>query len=140
MFSFFAALLAPTVFVDSALWGQTDSIYTSMLVASIYFAIRRRPILSLFFFSVALSFKLQAIFRFPLFIVLLLKRRTHLLFSHRACDVHRLGLACRPGRPLTQFLIIHVVQVVWYLRRRIVKALRERGMPKCDLLRRDARC
>jgi Gpi18-like mannosyltransferase len=73
--SFFAALFAPTVFVNSALWGQADATYTSMLVASIYFAIRRRPNLSLFFFSVALSFKLQAIFLFPLFIVLCLKRR-----------------------------------------------------------------
>jgi Gpi18-like mannosyltransferase len=73
--SFFAALLTPTVVFNSALWGQCDATYTSMLIASIYFAIQRKLNLSLFFFAVALSFKLQAIFLFPLFIILLLKRR-----------------------------------------------------------------
>src|SRR5215217_8436860 len=47
MSSFFVALFAPTVFINSALWGQSDATYTSMLVASISFAIRQRPSLSL---------------------------------------------------------------------------------------------
>src|SRR5918998_196022 len=72
LFSFFATLFAPTVFFNSALWGQADAIYTSMLLGSIYFAIRRRAFFSLLSFSVALSFKLQAVFLFPLFVVLLL--------------------------------------------------------------------
>jgi Gpi18-like mannosyltransferase len=72
--SFFAALYTPTVVFNSALWGQCDATYASMLVAAIYFAIQRRPNLSVLFFAVALAFKLQAIFLFPLFIILLLKR------------------------------------------------------------------
>ena len=42
-FSLFAALFAPTVVFNSAVWGQADATYTSMLVASLYFAIRHRP-------------------------------------------------------------------------------------------------
>jgi Gpi18-like mannosyltransferase len=109
MFSFFAALLAPTVVVNSAWWGQTEAIYTSMLVASIYFAIQRRPNVSVLFFSVALSFKLQAVFLFPLFIVLLLKRRIPIysLLIIPATYMVSVLPAWLAGRPLTQLLMIY---------------------------------
>jgi Gpi18-like mannosyltransferase len=107
--SFFAALFAPTVFVNSALWGQADATYTSMLVASIYFAIRRRPNLSLFFFSVALSFKLQAVFLFPLFIVLLLKRRVpvYSLLIIPGTYMVSISAAWLAGRPLIELLMTY---------------------------------
>lgn len=75
MLAFFAALLAPTVVFNSALWGQSDAIYTSFLFASVYFILRKRPIVAFICFSIALSFKTQAIFLSPLFLVLYLKNR-----------------------------------------------------------------
>jgi Gpi18-like mannosyltransferase len=110
--SFFATLFAPTVFINSALWGQADAIYTSMLVASIYLAIQRRPNLSLFFFSVALSFKLQAIFLFPLFIVLFLKRRVP-IYSFLIIPttyVASILPAWLAGRPLVELLVAYPTQ------------------------------
>jgi Gpi18-like mannosyltransferase len=110
--SFFAALFAPTVFINSALWGQADATYTSMLVASIYFAIRRRPNLSLFFFSVALSFKLQAIFLFPLFIVLSMKRRVP-IYSFLIIPLTYVASilpAWLAGRPLVELLVTYPTQ------------------------------
>ena len=110
--SFFAALFAPTVFVNSALWGQSDATYASMLVASIYFAIQRRPNLSLFFFSIALSFKLQAVFLFPLFIVLFLKRRVPIYSFLIIPATYMVSLlpAWLAGRPLVELLMTYPAQ------------------------------
>jgi Gpi18-like mannosyltransferase len=110
--SFFAALFAPTVFINSALWGQSDAIYTSMLIAAIYFAIRRSPNLSLFFFSVALAFKLQAVFLFPLFIVLLLKRRVPIysFLIIPAMYIASVLPAWLAGRSLTELLMTYPAQ------------------------------
>ena len=113
MFSFFAVLFTPTVVLNSALWGQADAIYTSMLVASIYFTIRRRPNLSLFFFSVALSVKPQAIFLFPLFIILLLKRRIP-IYSFLIIPATYMLLilpAWLAGRPLKKLLTVYTTAV-----------------------------
>ena len=110
--SFFAALFAPTVFVNSALWGQSDATYASMLVASIYFAIQRRPNLSVFFFSVGLSFKLQAVFLFPLFIVLFLKRRVPIYSFLIIPATYMVTLlpAWLAGRPLVELLMTYPAQ------------------------------
>jgi Gpi18-like mannosyltransferase len=115
-FSFFATLFAPTVFFNSALWGQQDASYSSMLMASIYFAIRRRPLLSLLFFSVALSFKLQAVFLIPLFIVLLLKRRIPIysFLIIPATYIVSVLPAWLAGRPLTELLMTYPTQAGQY--------------------------
>ena len=112
MFSFFAALFAPTVFFNSALWGQSDATYTSMLVASIYFAIQRRPYLSVFFFSVALAFKLQAVFLFPVYIDLLLKRRVPIYSFLLIPAIYMLSIlpAWLAGRPLIELLMTYPAQ------------------------------
>jgi Gpi18-like mannosyltransferase len=112
MSSFFAALFAPTVVFNSALWGQADAAYTSMLVASIYFAIQRRPNFSVFFFSVALAFKLQAVFLLPLFIVLLLKRRIPIysLFIIPVTYMVSVLPAWLAGRPLIELLMTYPTQ------------------------------
>jgi Gpi18-like mannosyltransferase len=116
MSSFFAVLFAPTVFFNSALWGQADATYTSMLVASIYFAIQRRPNLSLFFFSVALSFKLQAVFLLPLFTVLLIKRRVPVYSFLIIPTTYMLSIlpAWLVGRPLVELLMTYPAQAGLY--------------------------
>ncbi len=115
-FSFFATLFAPTVVVNGALWGQADATYTSMLVASIYFAIRRRPNLSLFFFSVALAFKLQAVFLLPLFVVLLLKRRVPIYSFLIIPATYMVSIlpAWLAGRPLMELLMTYPAQAGLY--------------------------
>lgn len=107
--SFFAALFAPTVFFNSALWGQCDATYVSMLVASIYFAIQRRPNLALLFFGLALSFKLQAIFLFPLFIILFLQRRVPLYSFLIIPATYMVSIlpAWLAGRPLLDLLMVY---------------------------------
>ncbi|GAA4552014.1 hypothetical protein GCM10023192_80780 [Amycolatopsis samaneae] len=67
-------LFLPTVATNSGMWGQADSLYAAFGLGGVYFALRRRPWLSAVFFGLSLAFKLQAVFLFPLLLVLLLKR------------------------------------------------------------------
>ena len=74
MFAIFAILFAPTVVLNSALWGQADALYTVALMGCIYFLLIRRPALAMLFFGISISFKAQAIFFLPLLFALLLRR------------------------------------------------------------------
>ncbi|HSE40655.1 MAG TPA: hypothetical protein VLH08_07800 [Acidobacteriota bacterium] len=73
--SFFAVLFAPTVFLNSACWGQADSIYTAGLVACVYWIYTGKQWHALAAFGFALAVKAQAIFLAPLLLLLLLQKR-----------------------------------------------------------------
>jgi len=70
-----AALFAPTVVLNGAFWGQSDAIYTSGVVATVYLLVTERPRWAMVAFGLAISFKLQAIFLAPLLLALLLTRQ-----------------------------------------------------------------
>ena len=72
--AFWATLLAPSIFFNSAVWAQCDSIYTAFLIVALYFIIRRQPVASMLSFAIAFSFKAQAVFLLPLFFILFLKK------------------------------------------------------------------
>jgi Gpi18-like mannosyltransferase len=67
-------LLLPTIFLNSAAWGQCDSIYTSFGLGAVYFFLRKRYAWGFIFLGLSFSFKLQAIFLFPLVFVLAFNR------------------------------------------------------------------
>jgi Gpi18-like mannosyltransferase len=67
-------LFLPTVVLNSSLWGQIDATYTSFGLGGLYFALRRRPWLACTFFGLALAFKLQIIFLFPVLLLLVLRK------------------------------------------------------------------
>ena len=72
---FFTVLLLPTVVLNSAYWGQCDSIYVSLAILGIDFALpdnlgKEHPALSVIFIGMSFAFKLQAVFLIPLWIVL----------------------------------------------------------------------
>ena len=62
-------LFLPTVFLNSAYWAQSDAIYTSFVLISVYFLIKKRFLKAIIFWSIAFSFKFQAIFIFPLYVL-----------------------------------------------------------------------
>lgn len=70
-----AVLFAPTVVLNGSYWGQSDSVYTSGLVATIYLLVVGRPAWAMIAFGLAISFKLQAIFLSPLLLILVLRRQ-----------------------------------------------------------------
>lgn len=67
---FFTVLCLPTVFLNSALWGQCDSSYTALLVIALYLALDGRPSASMVCAALGFGFKLQAVFVLPVFAVL----------------------------------------------------------------------
>ncbi|MFA5225698.1 MAG: glycosyltransferase 87 family protein [Bacilli bacterium] len=69
------ALILPTGWLNSSLWGQADGIYAALLVWCLYFVIREKPKTSMIFLGLALAFKVQTIFILPLFAWLYLKRK-----------------------------------------------------------------
>ena len=113
--AFAAVLLLPTVVVNSALWGQCDSIYTALLLLFAYFATTERSAAACIAFGCAFAFKLQSLFMAPLVAVLVLRgvvRPVHLVWI----PVPYL-LAIVPcwltGRPLADLLTIYVGQATW---------------------------
>lgn len=69
--SFFALLFLPSVFLNSAIWGQCDSIYVALAVLALADALEDHPIRSMVLLALSFGFKLQAVFVMPIFAVLL---------------------------------------------------------------------
>lgn len=68
-------LLAPTVVANSSAWGQSDSIYTALVLACVYGFMRGHGRLPLLAFGAALAFKFQSMFLSPFLCALLFRRR-----------------------------------------------------------------
>lgn len=105
-------VFAPTIFINSAAWGQCDAIYTAFCLGSLYFLLRERPAWACVFFALALSFKLQAVFFFPVLLMLLLKRKLPLRYLALIPLIFLLLLvpAYIAGRGASSLLTIYVGQ------------------------------
>lgn len=103
-----AVLLAPTVVINGAMWGQIDSIHTTFLAACLYCLLRRRAAPACGAFGLALAFKPTAGVLAPLLLWLLVKRdvswRPLLLIP--AAWLAALLPAWAIGRPLGELLLI----------------------------------
>jgi len=74
-FAFFAFLFSPTIFLVSAGWGQFDILYTTFLVASLYFILKEKGWLACLMVGFAFSFKLQTVVFLPFLIILTFKKK-----------------------------------------------------------------
>ena len=68
---YFTVLLLPTVVLNSAYWGQCDSIYVAFALWSYVFALRGRPWAAVSMIALSFAFKLQAVFFMPVFFLFL---------------------------------------------------------------------
>ena len=67
---FFTVLLWPTVFLNSAVWAQCDSIYVALALLGIDLALDERSVLAMTCMALSFGFKLQAVFILPVCAVL----------------------------------------------------------------------
>ena len=107
-----AALLLPTVVANSSAWAQTDSIYTTFLVAGLYFLLRGKGALAFAAFGAAFGFKAQALFLAPALFWLAKKKAVeprHFLVAGAAYLVTLLP-AWIAGRPLWDLLTVYAAQ------------------------------
>lgn len=110
--AFLAVILSPTVIYNSSLWGQCDVIYTTGLIACVYFLSIHKQIPAFISFGVALSFKLQAMFLAPLLLTLLVKKRISWLYLPIIPLVYLVAMlpAWIAGRPIKELLFLYLQQ------------------------------
>lgn len=113
--AFFAVVLAPTVVLNSAAWGQSDSLYTAALLGTLALVLRDRPALAMVSFGVGIAFKLQAVFLLPFVFALLLRGRVRV--RHLCLIPVPYAIAIVPawlaGRSLRDLLLIFYRQASW---------------------------
>lgn len=68
-------LIAPTVLINSALWGQIDSLYTCFLLIAIYYILIDKPLPAMISYGISAAVKAQAAFLAPFLILLAFKKR-----------------------------------------------------------------
>lgn len=106
-------LLTPTVVINGALWGQCDSIYASCSLGGLYFLLRKQPLWAFILFGLALSFKPQALFLFPLLFVLLITGEVRLKFFLIIPAVYLITMlpACLIGRNFIDLLTTYKLRL-----------------------------
>lgn len=72
---YIVALFLPCQFLNSAIWGNSDSMYFTCFIFIIYFILKKKDHLAWFFFGLAFSLKMQSIFILPFMIYLVISRR-----------------------------------------------------------------
>lgn len=75
VFSFAMVLLSPIVIMNSAMWGQCDSIFTSFLVLTVFYFKKEKYPLAFLMYGLAFSFKLQAVFLLPFLLFAYLRKK-----------------------------------------------------------------
>ncbi|HZO71543.1 MAG TPA: hypothetical protein VFB60_05030 [Ktedonobacteraceae bacterium] len=105
-------LFLPSIFINSSFWGETDSSYVSLSLGAIYFLLSKRYFWSFVFWGLAISVKLQAIFVFPVLLIVLLSGEVPLLYFLIIPAVYLILLipALIAGRGFTDLLFIYVSQ------------------------------
>lgn len=76
-----AVIFLPTVFLNSACWAQSDSIYTAFALISLLCLFNKKYAWAFVFLGISFSFKLQAIFILPLYILLYFSERKFSAFN-----------------------------------------------------------
>lgn len=107
------ALWLPTILMNSAGWGQSDSIYTAFLIATLYYIIKDKPWLAMLMYTISFGFKIQAVFLGPLMLILLIKKIfkiKHLIIPILFYLVVSIPILMIGG-PITRILDIAALQV-----------------------------
>ena len=108
--------LAPTIFLNSSVWGQADGIYTFFLLYTLYFFIQDRPFAAMLTYGITLSIKVQGVFLAPFLILLTLKKRLPWYYFGILPIVYLLMMvpAILLGRPVMEVLTVYLSQASYY--------------------------
>lgn len=111
-----AFLLLPTVLLNSAYWGQADSIFTFFLLLCIFFLMQDQPLLAMISFGVSFAFKAQAAFLGPFLLLLTVKQRIPWYYIGIVPVVYGVMMipAALAGRPVMELVTIYLGQADRY--------------------------
>ncbi len=107
---FLLALVLPTIFINSASWGQCDSVYVSLALLGLWLCLAGKPGWGMAAFGLSFAFKLQAVFLLPILFPLLLagKVKWFHLPVFPAVYVLAVSPAVLAGRKFTEVLLYYV--------------------------------
>lgn len=113
LFVYFAVLFWPTVVLNSAVWGQCDSIYVSLALLALYWGMSGKPALGMAAMACSFAFKLQAVFIMPVFVLLLIAKRVKLWHFLIFPAVYMLLMlpAILAGRPVLDTITLYFDQM-----------------------------
>jgi Gpi18-like mannosyltransferase len=114
--AFAAVLFLPTVWLNSAYWGQCDSIFTFFCLLSVLRFAEDKPKRGALFFGLAFIFKLQAVFLAPFLLYLWLHKKVKLRHGLIAAGVWVASFlpARLAGRSLGNMAAIYLNQTGLY--------------------------
>ncbi len=114
--AYILTLALPTVLLNSAYWGQCDSIPAALSIGAVYFFLKDKPSSAIALYALAFSFKLQAIFVLPFIVVALAVKKVNplklVLFPAVFLGVLVPALVC--GRPFIECVRIYFDQAGQY--------------------------
>jgi Gpi18-like mannosyltransferase len=105
-------LCLPTIAMNSSAWGQADSIFTCLILVSMFYLLQDNPFPGLISFGAACAFKAQAVFIFPFLLLLTFKKRIPWQY-HLAVPITYMTMmipALIAGRSLSSVLGVYLGQ------------------------------
>jgi Gpi18-like mannosyltransferase len=110
--AFAAALALPTMFINGAVWGQCDSIFTALALWGLFCALDAKPIRAALLFGLALAFKLQSVFILPVLLPLIFTKKLKIyhLPLVPAAYLAAVSPAIIAGRDIVETLLIYLRQ------------------------------
>ncbi|ETP72621.1 putative integral membrane protein [Lachnospiraceae bacterium JC7] len=108
-------LFLPTVWLNSAAWGQCDSIYVSLIVIALYLLFNEKTTGSVILLGLAMAFGSQTVFVLPFFLFVyiygFIKKKTRLQLLHFVTiPVTMIWASCPnilAGRPITDLIAVY---------------------------------
>ena len=90
-------LFLPTVFLNSAFWGQCDSIYSSFIILSLLYLIKNNYTVAFIFLGFGFAFKLQTVFILPVFCFYYFINKKFSLVKMLLIMISSMYVLCIPG-------------------------------------------
>ncbi len=110
-------LFLPTVLLNSACWGQADSIYAAFIMLSIVALLEEKYIKSFILLGVSFAFKLQFMFIVPLYILIYISKRKFPIYYFFIVPLVNF-IMCLPaimfGKPISACIDIYLNQTTEY--------------------------
>ncbi|MCQ2454693.1 MAG: hypothetical protein MJ090_00900 [Clostridia bacterium] len=76
-----AFLLLPTHILNSSFWGQSDAVYVSFLLLTVWYLYENKNITAFVFYGLAFAFKFQSIFVLPFILTYYFYKKSFSLFN-----------------------------------------------------------
>lgn len=110
-------LYLPTVFLNSTIWGQADSIYAAFIVWSLFLFLKDKHFWGMVVYGIAFAFKLQAIFVLPLLIIMYVINRPKQIWHFLLIPIVYFIFAIPPiayGRDFVNIMTVYFRQTETY--------------------------